>query len=60
MDTPKLLKEVKKEIARLQKIATLLGGSTKRKGKGTRKPMSAAAREKISAAQKKRWAKAKG
>jgi len=59
MDTPKLLKEVRKEIKRLQKIAKLLGdGSGKSTAKqGTRKPMSAAGREKISAAQKARWAK---
>lgn len=63
MDTPKLLEEVRKEIARLQKVVELLedgSGKSKRKGKGTRKPMSAEARAKIAAAQKKRWAKAKG
>jgi hypothetical protein len=62
MDTNKLLEEVKSEIVRLQKVVDLLEGSTivsKRKGKGTRKPMSAEARAKIAAAQKKRWAKQK-
>jgi hypothetical protein len=52
MDTTKLLGEVKKEIKRLQKIASLLGGDST-KGKG----MTQAARKKIAAAQKKRWAK---
>jgi hypothetical protein len=60
MDTPKLLEEVKKEIARLQKVADLLeGGSTSTSGRRTRKPMSKARREKIAAAQRKRWAKVK-
>lgn len=66
MDTEQLLKAVKAEIARLGQVVDLLEGSTAlpaRKGrgkrKGTRKPMSAAARAKISAAQKKRWAKVK-
>ena len=62
MDTARLLEEVKLEIERLQKVVGLLEGSatpSKRKGKGTRKPMSAEARAKIAAAQKKRWAKQK-
>jgi hypothetical protein len=62
MDTPHLVEEVKKEIARLQQVVDLLEGTTtvsKRRGKGSRKPMSAEAREKIAAAQRKRWAKAK-
>jgi hypothetical protein len=62
MDASKLLQEIKAEIARLQQVVELLEGSTtvsKRKGKGTRQPMSAAARKKISDAQKKLWAKAK-
>jgi hypothetical protein len=63
MNTSSLLKEVKKEIKKLQKIANLLkegkgsGGSTAEQG--TRKPMSAEGKAKISAAQKKRWAKEK-
>lgn len=60
MDTQALLEQVKQEIVRLQKVVDLLEGSTtvsKRKGK--RKPMSAEARAKIAAAQRKRWAKAK-
>lgn len=62
MDTPKLLKEVKTEITRLEKIARLLGSSSSKgrgKGKRKRKPMSQEARDKIAAAQKKRWAKQK-
>jgi hypothetical protein len=61
MDTQKLLQEVKAEIARLQKVAALLEeGSTSTSGRRKRKPMSPEARAKIAAAQKKRWAKAKG
>lgn len=61
MDTQKLLEECRKEIARLQKIIDLLEeGSTSTSGRRKRKPMSQAARDKIAAAQKKRWAKAKG
>jgi hypothetical protein len=57
MDTTALLKEVRKEITRLEKIATLLGAkSSSGKGKKKRK-LSKAAREKISAAQTARWAK---
>jgi hypothetical protein len=53
MDTKLLLKEVKKEIARLEKVAKLLGA----KGTGKRK-MSAKARKAIGDAQRARWAKA--
>lgn len=64
MNTELLLKEVKAEIARLTQVVALLEGSTAtpkhgKKGKGTRPPMSAEAREKIAAAQRKRWAKTK-
>ena len=58
MDTPAILSEVRKEIARLEKVAGLLedsGGTRTRRGK--RKPMSPEGRAKISAAQKARWAK---
>jgi hypothetical protein len=56
-----MLKEVEAEIAKLQSIAQVLRGfegSTSSATNG-RKPytMSAAARKKISLAQKKRWAK---
>lgn len=61
MDTNKLLQEVNAEISRLQQVADLLEGSTtvsksKGKGKGKRK-LSRAARNKIAAAQRARWAK---
>jgi hypothetical protein len=61
MDTQHLLEEVEKEIARLQQVADLLRGGTSisHKQRGKRKPMSAEARAKIAAAQKKRWAKQK-
>ena len=50
------------EFARLEQVLNLLDGPTtpskgKGKGRGQRKPMSAAAREKIAAAQRARWAK---
>jgi hypothetical protein len=51
--------QVLEEIARLNKVLALLDGEESSKGtakKGTkRKAMSAAARKKISMAQKKRW-----
>lgn len=54
-----LREQVVEEIARLNKVLALLDGevpSKKAVGKGTkRKTMSAAARKKISLAQKKRW-----
>ena len=65
MDTKRMLKEVEAEIAKLQGIADVLRGSEGKRGKrrGTarrkRKPMSKAARKKISDAQKARWAKKK-
>jgi len=60
MNTANLLEEVKKEIARLQKVVELLeDGNTSTSGRRKRKPMSAEARAKIAAAQKKRWAKTK-
>jgi hypothetical protein len=56
-----MLREVEAEIAKLQGIADALRGSTAKRGKPRRKrkTMSAAARKKISDAQKARWAKAK-
>jgi hypothetical protein len=54
------------EIARLEEVKRLLTGTSARAGAAPRKPgrkpgrtMSAAARERIAAAQRKRWAKAK-
>lgn len=60
MDTGKLLAEVRSEIARLQKIADLLegGSGSNRSGRRGRR-LSKAAREKIAAAQRARWAKAR-
>jgi hypothetical protein len=55
MDTPKLLKEVRKEIKRLQKIAKLLGDGSGKSTSG--RTLSKAARKKIADGQKKRWAK---
>jgi hypothetical protein len=55
-----LREQVLEEIARLNKVLELLDGETPRKSTrqptaGKRKTMSAAARKKISMAQKKRW-----
>ena len=53
-----LREQVVEEIARLNKVLELLDGEAPKKSaaKGTkRKTMSAAARKKISLAQKKRW-----
>jgi hypothetical protein len=61
MDTSELLAELTKKLERLQKLEEAFGGTASTpSGKGKRKPMSAEARAKIAAAQKKRWAKAKG
>jgi hypothetical protein len=59
-----MLREVEAEIARLQQVAELLRGGTSaspkpRKQRKKRAPMSQAARDKIAAAQRKRWAKQK-
>ena len=63
MDTERLLQEVEAEIQRLEQVAKLLrGDSSSGRGRGKRrhrKPMSAEARAKIAAAQRKRWAKTK-
>ena len=63
MNTAELLAGVDEEIARLQHVKSLLSGgggenipSLNKKRKSKRKPLSAEARAKISAAQKKRWA----
>jgi hypothetical protein len=60
------LKEVQQELEQLRQFAALLHDdkrSSKQrgrgKGKGKRAPMSEEARKKISAAQKRRWAKTK-
>ncbi len=56
-----MLGEVEQEIAKLQRVADALRGSTPKYGApgGKRKGMSAAARRKISLAQKRRWSKKK-
>jgi hypothetical protein len=62
MENSKIIAEIDAQIGRLQQARQLLGGTTskgRRAGKGNRKPMSAAARKKISQAQKARWAKQK-
>jgi hypothetical protein len=61
MNSEAMLKEVEKEIQRLQQVAKLLSGDSataSRRGKGKRK-LSAAARKKIGDAQRARWAKVK-
>jgi hypothetical protein len=54
-----MLQEVEAEITKLQRIADVLRGTTSNGSapRGERKGMSAAARKKISLAQKARWAK---
>jgi hypothetical protein len=70
MDLKRIVAELDAEISRLQQARKLLTGGPVAAGKGSRatgvalggqkrKKMSAAARAKISAAQKKRWAKTK-
>ena len=54
LDTSKWIAEIKAEITRLQRAVEALEGSKPRKMRGM---MSAEAREKIAAAQRKRWAK---
>ena len=62
MDIKQMLGEVEEEIAKLQRVADALRGSepkpSSKRGRGH--SMSAAARRKISLAQKARWAKQKG
>jgi len=63
MNTAQILEEVEAEISRLQNVVALLrggsaGSAAKASGKGKR-TMSAAARKRISDAQKARWAKQK-
>jgi hypothetical protein len=56
MDSAQIIAALDSEIARLQQVrAVLAGGSTAPK----RRTLSAVARAKIAAAQRKRWAKAK-
>jgi len=61
MDTGRMLEEVEAEIAKLESVAKVLRGidGSASPAKTGRKPhtMSAAARRRISLAQKARWAK---
>lgn len=63
MDNSKILAAIDEQIERLQEAKRLLGGSSTSNGRrGARKgerTLSAAARKKISLAQKARWAKQK-
>jgi hypothetical protein len=70
MDLKSIVAELDEEISRLQQARTLLAGIPVAASKGShrtvgplkgrkRRKMSAAARAKMSAAQKKRWAKSK-
>ena len=63
MSTSRILFEIDSEIARLQKVRELLGGSNNgvaKRGRPTgKRTLSAEARAKIAEAQRKRWAKQK-
>jgi hypothetical protein len=61
LDTQKVLHEVEAEIIKLRRLADVLRGlkSNGHAPQGKRKRLSAAARQKISLAQKARWAKQK-
>jgi hypothetical protein len=65
MDTNDIVDAIDKEIARLQQVRSLLGGSqfagrTAKPGpRGKRRTMSAEGRARIAAAQRARWAKQK-
>ncbi len=61
LDTKRMLGEVEQEIAKLQRVADALRGSESKQSskRGTGHGMSAAARRKISLAQKARWAEKK-
>jgi len=61
MDTKELLEELRRKLTRLQVLEEAFEGTASSTGaRGKRKPMSAEARAKIAAAQRKRWAKVKG
>lgn len=65
MDNAKILAAIDEQIGRLEQAKRLLGGGSssssngRKTGKTGRREMSAAARKKISLAQKARWAKQK-
>jgi hypothetical protein len=59
LDTQRILREVEAEITKLKRVAGVLRGISSESGvpSGDRRQMSAAAKKKISLAQKARWAK---
>jgi len=62
MDTAQLISEIDSEISRLQQGRTLLAGGptvNRAKPRGGKRILSAEARARIAAAQRKRWAKQK-
>jgi hypothetical protein len=68
LEISKIIEELDAEIARLTQVRNLLAGGNgdnvpslvvARKSRKKRKPLSAEARERIAAAQRKRWAKQK-
>jgi hypothetical protein len=59
METSKIVAELDAEIARLQGVRALLVGDGRKASARKKRVLSAEARAKISAAQKKRWAKQK-
>jgi hypothetical protein len=64
METTQILAEIVAEIERLEQVRTLLIGATTKRGPGRpaatkKRTLSPEARERISAAQRKRWAKLK-
>jgi len=63
METSRIVAGIDEEIARLQQVRSLLSGGGAGVGNGRRvakkRVMSAEARERIAAAQRKRWAKQK-
>ena len=62
MDTAQLISEIDSEISRLQQVRALLAGgrsAVRTKRPETRRTLSAEARARIAAAQRKRWAKQK-
>jgi hypothetical protein len=63
IDLKALALQLRGAATQLDELAAVfggIGGTSKKKGRtGTRRPMSPAARAKISAAQKKRWSEAR-
>lgn len=59
LDHTEIRREVRAEIKRLQKVLSLFGGDRKTRTSKKGHTISAAARRRISRAQKVRWAKVK-